>query len=201
MTAPRDGWWEKWARGEEHCNLLDNEILETFANEENRVRVVTEPGTEAGRYLLRVTALHTAPTMRWALIIGDCVHNFRAALDHLAWRLALIHNRGRNPQHANKIVFPIYDKPRKFRDAEIRSDFERFHWAIFEEFQPYQGIRGADSWSGKYIPQLALLKQLTNRDKHQHLTPVLLPPSHYYFPREALADPANAEWPYWDRWG
>jgi hypothetical protein len=202
MSIPRDAWWEKWERAEEHRLVLADEIVETFDRDENKVRTMLEPGDQPGEYVFRVTAVQTAPLMRWAIMTGDVVHNYRGSLDHLAWRLALLHNHGSEPTHPNWIVFPIHDQRRKFVASRIRKKFDGFHWSIFDEFQPYQGRRGRpDSWSGDYIPQLALLQLLSNRDKHQHLTPILLPPTGFYFPGGVFPAPtAPGVFP-WDPFG
>src|SRR5262249_9060417 len=44
----------------------------------------------------------------WGLVIGDAIHNYRSALDHLWWQLA-IKKLGREPtkEEAKSIQFPI----------------------------------------------------------------------------------------------
>jgi hypothetical protein len=191
VSIPRDAWWEKWERAEEHRLVLANDIVQTFSEEKNRIQTRLEMGDHPGEYVFRVTAIETAPLMRWALMTGDVVHNYRGSLDHLAWRLALLHNHGYQPTRPNRIVFPIHSRRRKFIDSPIKKKFDRFHWSILDEFQPYQGRRGRpDNWSGDYIPQLALLQLLSNRDKHQHLTPILLPPTGYYLRGDVVPAPA-----------
>jgi hypothetical protein len=191
MSIPRDAWWEKWERAEEHRLVLVGDIVQTFSDEKNRVRTRVEMGDHPGEYVFRVTAIEAAPVMRWALMTGDVVQNYRGSLDHLAWRLALLHSHGSEPRRPNGIVFPIHAQRRKFMNSRIKDEFDGFHWSILDEFQPYQGRRDRpDNWSGDYIPQLALLQQLSNHDKHQHLTPILLPPTGYHFPGGVL--PASA---------
>ena len=49
---------------------------------------------------------HNAPDLPgedWALRIGDCIHNLRAALDYIAWRLA-----GSRPTDT-QTQFPIFN--------------------------------------------------------------------------------------------
>lgn len=47
-----------------------------------------------------------SPDATWALIIGDCVHNLRSALDHLAWQLVIL--AGNTPTEQTQ--FPISPK-------------------------------------------------------------------------------------------
>ena len=68
MSIPRDAWWEKWERAEQHRLALAGEIVETFDKDENKVRTRLEPGDQPGEYVFRVTAVQTAPLMRWAIM-------------------------------------------------------------------------------------------------------------------------------------
>src|ERR1039458_556639 len=58
--------------------------------------------------------LHVAeiPSLQdWTLIIGDCVHNLRSALDHLVYAIAM-HESGQNPPpKEDRLAFPIVDNP------------------------------------------------------------------------------------------
>lgn len=52
--------------------------------------------------------VHNPPAIDpdWALIVGDCLTNLRAALDHLAWQLVLRFGEGPPNKHT---FFPIYE--------------------------------------------------------------------------------------------
>lgn len=51
-------------------------------------------------------------------------------------------------------------------------------WLRLHEFQPCKGRNGRpDNWSGDYIHQLSLLQKVSNQDKHQRLSIVLLTPN------------------------
>ena len=96
------------------------------------------------------------------LAIGDCVHNLRSALDHLAFQLAgLI---GKSAEAETKIAFPICLTARDFR-AAVRQKVKPFispaALAAIKEVQPYatENLR-ADA-------VLWILSQLDIIDKHR----------------------------------
>jgi hypothetical protein len=111
-----------------------------------------------------------------SLPVGDVAHDLRSALDHMAWQLAC-EFAGESPANANRIFFPICDpkpghghKSPRFLDPAV--------WQRLHEFQPCRGINGRpDSWSGDYVHQLSLLQKMSNQDKHQRLSIVLLTPN------------------------
>jgi hypothetical protein len=47
------------------------------------------------------------PVEEWSLLVGDAVHNYRAALDALAWELATLGGRSPRPEFAKQVYFPI----------------------------------------------------------------------------------------------
>ena len=112
----------------------------------------------------------TAP--EWSPIIGDIVHNWRSALDHLAYQLVI--KNGKTP--CIRTQFPIFFKSpfdtslySKAKDAKKAleswnrqvngmhpNDVE-----VIKRLQPYNGGHGADSHP------LFTLSQLSNWDKHR----------------------------------
>src|SRR5260370_40101662 len=46
-----------------------------------------KPDPRGGSLNLTLRVETPAPLDDWSLIFGDCVHNLRSALDHLAWQL------------------------------------------------------------------------------------------------------------------
>ena len=126
---------------------------------------------------------HDPPALdpRWSAIIGDCVHNLRSALDHLACQLVIAH--GGDPNRATN--FPILDKP-PFRPAcsqyprwthlprrhgrpeplRVRGGIDPAALQIVESVQPYKGTDTGH--------MLSLLGNLDNLDKHRDLTVVAM---------------------------
>jgi hypothetical protein len=98
------------------------------------------------------------------LILGDCIHNLRSALDHLAYQLIMLNKK--TPSRSS--AFPILDRPprarRKFRRREIPlvvPGVSAKASKIIQDVQPYKG--------GDIGRQLVDLRNLDNIDKHRHL--------------------------------
>jgi len=98
------------------------------------------------------------------LMIGDCIHNLRSALDHLVYRLAL--ENGAALTAAKKTFFPIYLKKTQF-DQRVEKLVKPFvgasELAEIEKCQPYSAYdvpEEADIW---------ILSQLDIIDKHRLL--------------------------------
>lgn len=97
----------------------------------------------------------------FSLTLGDCVHNLRSALDHLAWQLA------RGP--SRRTQFPILDRrPQRWtcrgrRPGAIRvaGDLPLDALRIIEEVQPYNGTNAGRD--------LLTIQELDAIDKHRHL--------------------------------
>jgi hypothetical protein len=59
-------------------------------------RYVAELDPQSGKKHVRVKVLNPPP-VALRLLIGDCLHNLRSALDNLAYELAVEHQRGPLP--------------------------------------------------------------------------------------------------------
>lgn len=114
---------------------------------------------------------------RVSLLVGDIVHNLRCALDHLIHHLAR-HNTGDNLKHPKSTQFPIADTPMHYQEQAKRylQEIAHEHQSIIESFQPYHPM-DANVFVGDYFHPLAMLRDLSNFDKHRLLTPILIPTS------------------------
>ncbi|MGB6482818.1 MAG: hypothetical protein WBE86_04955 [Candidatus Acidiferrales bacterium] len=130
----------------------------------NKPKLTTEDDLENSRYVFRFQGMHDARVFQAALRAGDFIYNLRAALDHLAWQLALL--SGGWP--SIEVSFPICEKD----NADARRFIKRSTVgipdpavAVIESFQPYHAgndFRSTHLWR---------LNKLWNIDKHRHLTP------------------------------
>jgi len=149
LTAPR----AKLHRAELHLRafesawqkVIDAEVY-TFIHEVNadgvshRYRAVTVPDLDD----------------KWALILGDCVHNLRSSLDYLAFEL--VRANGGVPDHHT--AFPVHSEPGGVR---VHGGIADDALALIEEVQPY-----AASEEGNRIRAIDLL------DRADHSRPMLL---------------------------
>jgi hypothetical protein len=87
MTAPLlTDCWGKLERAEGHFKVLKAEVMSYL--ESKPFAMIEEFNSEQAKYLFKLKIIKPIPQFPWALIVGDCVHNARSALDYLAWRLA-----------------------------------------------------------------------------------------------------------------
>lgn len=130
-----------------------------------------EPDVEPGWYVLRI---YDPPVVdpKWLLLVGDCIHNVRSALDHLMYQLVLL-DGGKPTTHTQ---FPISQQPPTDKNGNrvrIRTDPAITRGDILdtlEEVQPYQAAgtlqgpstRPEDNW-------LWLIHRLDIIDKHRLL--------------------------------
>jgi hypothetical protein len=119
---------------------------------------------------------------KWGLLLGDTVHNYRSALDHLAWALV---KRGRTPiltpHQESGVYFPISDTREKFNASLVGKrpklpGARRTDIAIVRRYQPYiHGQRNAPNHV------LFVLDELARHDKHRTIQPVVGTPEAAYF--------------------
>jgi hypothetical protein len=172
MRISLDDAWDKLRWAKRHFDGLQNEIQPFEQRDSHSIRV--EVDVDAGKYEFFVTGL-PEPHPDWGLMIGDCVHNARTALDYLMVRLwALI--TGQDPKDVAHIQFPIYDDPRKFASAVAGQRGElRFsgYLAHIEALQPFNAwnpsIWGFERGQTSPLLPFALgrLALLDNLDKHR----------------------------------
>jgi hypothetical protein len=129
------------------------------------VRGSSETDSEGVEWLIFERPIKHPPS-RWALILGDAVHNARSALDVLVYQLVLLN--GKRP--TKRTQFPIYDSPptqrqRQTIDANLKG-VQSDHAKRIRGMQPYKRPKAAESW------KLATLGALDNIDKHRLVHPM-----------------------------
>jgi hypothetical protein len=130
-----------------------------------------EPGTDFSKgefdtdtweWLERYAARH--PPIRWGVLLGDCVHNLRSALDHLICQVALLD--GGTLEDCAKSQFPIASKSEeqfeRMADRYLPKCFSEKHRAMVKEPQPFHaGGKAAETHP------LSVLADFSNADKHR----------------------------------
>lgn len=173
MSAPKTelaSCWLKIARAKEHFAILESEISEWVKTDS--LRLVKEPDPTGGAHRVFVEVANAPPLDRWSLISGDCVHNLRAALDSLIYRIA-IYQTGLNPPADEKILqFPIVSDPTAFAKQGYRiASLSPAVRDEIERIQPYNRPHP------EFPPLLELLSFLDNQDKHRTLNVVAAAPN------------------------
>jgi hypothetical protein len=104
----------KLRRAQEHLEELDREIRLWSAGDPYRIRIASDP---SGTVHELIVAIDREPDReRWAVIVGDCAHNLRAALDQLIWTIS-----GTNPPE--RFEFPIFKTPVRRRAVGLEYSF------------------------------------------------------------------------------
>jgi hypothetical protein len=165
------GCWDKLQRAEYHLEDLRNQVKQFEATHDYRYTVEVDAG--AGKYSFYIHDLQPADAA-WGLIIGDCVHNARCALDHLVGQLASLAT-GAEPGSLTRTAFPVYSDAEKFSEARARrlKGLRPGHQTVIEELQPFNA-RNVSIWGAgegctpsvlpALLQQLAILDDI---DKHR----------------------------------
>jgi hypothetical protein len=146
----------KLARANAHLETLETEFREFFGGDP--YSVTHEFDYLEGKHRWRADLTEPVP-VNWPLLIGDCVHNLRSALDHLAWQLA-----GAKPDDRTT-MFPIFDDPARFeKHGRWRlKTVPRRPRALIEWLQPCRRADPTDDL-------LFLIEVFDAEDKHKTIT-------------------------------
>ncbi len=121
---------------------------------------MTERHPEDGVYYARLVYPKKLPARKLALMIGDCVHNMRSALDYLAWELAGGHVAD------TETMFPIFDTEAGFKTRGLKR-IKRLPTdakTLIERLQPY------NTQFGGHQLALSAINKIDAADKHKLLT-------------------------------
>jgi hypothetical protein len=170
MAHPLDGALAKVRRAEEHLSSLQQEVGRW--REQNRDPMARENNSKRTEFRFYTNWSHPPDPVRWALLLGDGIHNLRSALDHLVYACS-------GPYPPKRCEFPIMrNRDRYFlpeRDEsgglyKIRGIRDGVVRTFIEEAQPWKDPqRLNEHW-------FWIIHQLDIQDKHRLVTPVALVP-------------------------
>jgi hypothetical protein len=105
------------------------------------------------------------PKDHWGLLIGECCHNLRSALDNLAFALARL--KCDPPDKPKDIAFPIFEDESKFENSSRKGlkQMQPDAASLIQRLQPFQVSRPGASLTPN-TERLVLLRELNNADKH-----------------------------------
>ncbi len=179
-TGPFASAWRKWDRGEHYRHLLEADFtrLEKFHGNMSPLqfkRDEANDGRDGDLRTVQVTVLlgTDVPDLsdEFSLILGDAIHNYRSALDHLTWALVGMHRAKLTPARAKLVQFPTHNSG---------ADFERFKHkrtpgvpdkpqrAFLKRYQPYRRGNGPEA--------IRWLRRLSDHDKHREVVPAVIAP-------------------------
>jgi hypothetical protein len=170
MTIDLGGCHMKITRAWEHREGLDAVVGPALNWESDPIQLSAKLDPDTGDHVFRVTAIPEEWVMRIGVILGDIVHNLRSALEYLFFELCCEYlGADKTERLGSQVQFPIEDCSQGL--ANKRQHFNKIpssHWAIIDGAQPYQRT---DLPKGR---ALRALRNLSNRDKHRVLNPLLL---------------------------
>jgi hypothetical protein len=106
------------------------------------------------------------PPLRFGVMLGDCLHNLRSALDHLICQVTMLD--GGTIDDCATTQFPIISESEAKFEAMAKRQIvglSKRHRAMVKRAQPYRA--GDEAWRHP----LAILADLSNTDKHRLLNP------------------------------
>jgi hypothetical protein len=152
-------------RAEHHLRDIDATLKVVLGAEQNaRVPSIYEFDSDRKQLIVKHAKFQPIdPAL--PLMVGDCIHNLRSALDHLVYQLALL-EPSTSIAAANKTFFPIYLTKTEF-DKRVEKLVKPFISSAalteIEKSQPYSAYdvpEEADIW---------ILSKLDILDKHRLL--------------------------------
>jgi hypothetical protein len=156
-----DGVRAKIARAEQHLKNVHLSIHSILATKEKEPTASHYYDPERQELIVRMEKTTPLdPTL--PLVVGDCIHNARSALDHLVFQLAILN--GAAGSAARKTSFPVCLSPSDFRlivARRVAPFISNTALDEIEKLQPYaHGNAGRDD-------VLYVLAKLDNIDKHR----------------------------------
>jgi hypothetical protein len=156
---------EKVIRAQKHCQVAER-LITRFARHHCRIRTKLNPHTQE----IDVIANLPDPPPLIGLLIGDCVHNLRSALDHIVYALVSSNPDRPSGTPSTQTMFPIRDT-----HAGYRHQIEKLRRldglpdaaaALVDRMQPYHT---RESGGDHTLHPLWILDKLDNIDKHRRL--------------------------------
>jgi hypothetical protein len=153
----------KLARADEHLSTLYRETDRW--GDGDPFRIVRRSNADGSVHLFSLR-IHAQPDVwRWALLLGDALHNMRCALDHIVYALAVRQTGQDPPVDDSLLMFPICSDLEHWKNPRVQRRIACLNeptCAAIERVQPYNRIK-----AGQWFMPLWWLAQLNDIDKHR----------------------------------
>lgn len=157
----------KLERADEHLDRLVAEVGQIEALK--HYGITAKRNVDKSELSLHLLIKSPLPLQRLALIIGDCAHNLRSALDHMIYRAAIRDAGIDPPPDHTKLMFPIVRSPAQFSDYKWRLGKMVNNAAFVALIKSLQPDQRPEVFG---LKPLAILEDLDVTDKHRLLNVV-----------------------------
>lgn len=139
------------------------DLLEELLNAPREIARRDNRSERGSRIVWAEWTLESAPEYTEAsLLLGDVIHNLRAAMDHAVWAVTPADVRDKSP---TDVAFPLHtDEARYDRWAAKRAEW--YGAKVFEVLRYFQPFNAAGTGT---LHPLHILQLLSNTDKHRLL--------------------------------
>lgn len=169
MDYPLQGAFAKVERAKRDLDSLEHAVRDFLDADAYRF-VADERNPDTGRIVARLK-IDKPLDFDWGVDLGVIGFLARSALDHLVYQLALAN--GSDPEK-DRTQFPIFESADDYFKGRKKSYRNRMlagvaepHRTIIDGYQPFHATRGVGTHP------LALLRWLTDADKHRYVPPAL----------------------------
>lgn len=186
MTASLASVDRRLERADQHLKGLHAEFSSAFV-EGKTYDVSYECDMQTREHCWWLNVYEPPDPIRWGVLVGDVVHQMRAALDNLAYQLSLLTTKG---AHVRGTAFPILTEPARWDEVyrpphtnagrfTHRSGEHKLRQAPdaakarIKALQPYQGMAGMNGFAesrqtdDRIRRSLLILEEFWNMDKHR----------------------------------
>ncbi len=173
--------WAKFNWAQQHLKALDKALVGVYQSNERTLTLKVDLQV-AGDTAVVLVSPSTIPAIhaRCGLLIGDTLHSFRGALDHLVWDLVRIGGDPR-PKKPRFVQFPMSTSRAAWNEWVERRlpGIPEEQRAIILSCQPYR--------RGERARNIRRLRDFSDHDKHRVLMPV-------YFTMSSLNFSVQTNW-------
>jgi hypothetical protein len=157
MPNRKEGIKLKIERAKEHIRDLESVVVPFFDGYPYTYAADLLP--QISHYSVRLATVKPLPTCI-PVIVGDGIHNLRAALDHLAWQLVEAGGGTPNGQTAFPIVAADANAVQRYRSAVGKGEIAKMRPGAFKLLESIQPYNSGDK-------TLVEIHQLDIWDKHR----------------------------------
>jgi hypothetical protein len=151
----------KFIAAAEHMQRFEDAVERFFEGKVEVAEFTGQTNSQRTKYLVRVERVRRYPDIEWGIIIGDAIHCWRSALDQLVYAFA------KDPSHQTSYPICLTEK-------EWATKAPAQYWScapgfvrLLDKTQPYHREDPSSH-------PLAILRALSNLDKHRGITTVAL---------------------------